>query len=101
MSQIKSLLLFFSLFALMIADDECSDEIILQAACSKLKGEADGQSCYYDGSTCSSVYLKCTDYTGTDQATCQAINLHDIRYTCKLNSKVNVNNIHINVQMDI
>ena len=71
MIQIKSFLLVFSLFALVITDDECSDEIILQEACSKFKGAADGQSCYYDGSICKSVYLKCTDYTGSDQITCE------------------------------
>ena len=86
MIQIKSFLLVFSLFALVITDDECSDEIILQEACSKFKGAADGQSCYYDGSSCISVYSKCTDYTGSDQTTCEGIDLHDDRYKCILNT---------------
>ena len=63
---------------------ECSNDIILEEACAKLKGEDEGKICYFDGSQCLSEYNKCSFYTGTNEEECSNINLRDFRYKCTL-----------------
>lgn len=87
MAKINILILFFSLFVFISTINECDDDIVYKEACSKLKPEGESQSCYYYKNTCTSVFLKCSDYTGSDKETCEGIDPHDNRYACRLNSE--------------
>ena len=63
---------------------QCSKSLILKEECQKLSPENEGQSCYYDGSNCISVYTKCENYKGNDENECKAISsyLDDITHEC-------------------
>ena len=74
---------------------ECSNDIILEEACAKLKAEDEGKFCYYDGSQCLSAYTTCSFYTGTNEEECSNINLQDFRYKYTLENNVCVKKIKL------
>ena len=76
MLKIQLLISLFIIISLANCDDvsECSDYVILKEECQKLSPENEGQSCYYDGSSCMSVYTKCENYKDNDANECLAIN---------------------------
>ena len=81
----KTFIILIFLFALSKCDlsNECTDQYILQEFCGKLKsGSTSLPSCYYNGVSCIDSYKTCSQYTGTSQTECQAIDLHDNRFKC-------------------
>ena len=79
------LIIFVFLFALSKCDlsEECIESNVLREFCEKLKSSSSSfPSCYFDGISCVDSYKTCSQYTGTSQTECQAIDLHDKRFKC-------------------